>query len=301
MKITLEALTVFESINRNGSYAAAARELHKVPSAITYTINKLEEDLNLKLFAKSGRQMVLTTAGEEFSNHCKKLLAHAESLERSTSQIASGWENELRIAVNDIVPEDKILALFDLFYEEVDSTNIRLSKEMLSGSWDALLSDRVDLIIGAPHYIPPADYEVKSFCEIEFVFVVNKEHELAEQIQPITDEQINNYRVSVVADSNRSFATMSFDVFKDQKLLILPTHQMKNATQISGLCIGSVAKHLVKDALENNVLKIKEIENSSIVGKHQTYYAYRKNHMGKALDWFKNHLVNISHENQWLK
>ena len=45
MRISLDALLVLDSIARNGSFAAAGEELHRVPSAITYTIQKLEQDL----------------------------------------------------------------------------------------------------------------------------------------------------------------------------------------------------------------------------------------------------------------
>ncbi len=64
MRISLDALLVLDSIARNGSFAAAGEELHRVPSAITYTIQKLEQDLEVKLFDRSGHRARLTEAGE---------------------------------------------------------------------------------------------------------------------------------------------------------------------------------------------------------------------------------------------
>jgi DNA-binding transcriptional LysR family regulator len=54
MKITLEALEVIDAIERRGSYAAAAEELHKVPSAVSYIVNKLEADLGVMVFDRAG-------------------------------------------------------------------------------------------------------------------------------------------------------------------------------------------------------------------------------------------------------
>ncbi len=42
MRLSLDALLVLDAIERKGSFAAAAHELHRVPSAITYTVQKLE-------------------------------------------------------------------------------------------------------------------------------------------------------------------------------------------------------------------------------------------------------------------
>ena len=62
--ITLDALEVLDAIDRKGSFAAAANELYRVPSAVSYTIQKLEQDLAVTLFRKEGRKSVLTEAGK---------------------------------------------------------------------------------------------------------------------------------------------------------------------------------------------------------------------------------------------
>ncbi|VFS85459.1 putative DNA-binding transcriptional regulator [Raoultella terrigena] len=51
--LTLEALRVMDAIDRRGSFAAAADELGRVPSALSYTMQKLEEELDVVLFDRS--------------------------------------------------------------------------------------------------------------------------------------------------------------------------------------------------------------------------------------------------------
>ena len=65
MRLTLDALIVLDAIDRKGSFAAAAEELHRVPSAITYTIQKLEQGLDVVLFDRSGHRAHLTPAGRK--------------------------------------------------------------------------------------------------------------------------------------------------------------------------------------------------------------------------------------------
>jgi len=63
MKPPLLALHVFESAARHGSYTRAADELHVTHSAISQQIRALEGTLGVPLFAREGRQMLLTREG----------------------------------------------------------------------------------------------------------------------------------------------------------------------------------------------------------------------------------------------
>ena len=49
IKLSLDALEVIDAIARKGSFAAPADSLYRVPSAVTYTIRKLEDDLGIAL------------------------------------------------------------------------------------------------------------------------------------------------------------------------------------------------------------------------------------------------------------
>jgi DNA-binding transcriptional LysR family regulator len=55
MGLTLDSLEVLDAIDRRGSFAAAARELDRVPSAITYAVRRLEESLDALLFDRGRR------------------------------------------------------------------------------------------------------------------------------------------------------------------------------------------------------------------------------------------------------
>src|SRR6266545_839028 len=65
MPLSLDALTALDAIERRGSFAAAAAELHRVPSAITYQVQKLEQDLDVLLFDRRTHRAKLTPAGRE--------------------------------------------------------------------------------------------------------------------------------------------------------------------------------------------------------------------------------------------
>ena len=63
--LTPEALSMLQSISVAGSFAAAARNMGMVPSALTYRVRQIEDALDVLLFDRSSRQARVTEAGSE--------------------------------------------------------------------------------------------------------------------------------------------------------------------------------------------------------------------------------------------
>ncbi len=142
--LTLDALRVLETIARRGSFAAAADELHRVTSAVSYTVQKLEEDLDIVLFDRSGHRAKLTVAGKLLVERGRDLLADSAQLVEDVRTAACGWEPRLTIALDQVYPEQLPLPLVTRFIDEQTAngvnTNLRISAEVLTGTWDALES-----------------------------------------------------------------------------------------------------------------------------------------------------------------
>src|ERR1700756_3322968 len=133
MRLSLESLQVIDAIDRKGFFAAAAEDLHRVPSAITYSVRQLEESLGVEVFDRSGHRAVLTHAGRELLSEGRKLLQAAADIECRVQQVAKGWESELRIAVDTVVSMDQLYAIASEFYEQRTGTRLRISHEVLAG------------------------------------------------------------------------------------------------------------------------------------------------------------------------
>jgi DNA-binding transcriptional LysR family regulator len=103
IKISLDALEVIDAIARKGSFAAAAESLYRVPSAITYTVRNLEDNLGVPVFNRSGHRATLTEAGEELLREGRHLLRAAGELELRVKRVATGVETDLGIAISDIL------------------------------------------------------------------------------------------------------------------------------------------------------------------------------------------------------
>ncbi len=299
--INLEALVVLDAIARNGSFAAAAEELHRVPSSVTYAIQKLEESLDICLFDRDGHRATLTQAGEALLRGGRNLLAIADNVERSVKRVATGWEAELRIAIGELIPMDKILELCDVFYQHCPETQLRLSSEVMAGTWDSLISGRVDLVIGALGDGPPGGgYALHPLGDVEIVFVVAPDHPLATVEEPIPLEIIRQYRAVAAADSSRGLPPRTVGLLPGQNVLTVPDLAVKHKAQINGMGVGHLPKHFITDDLAACRLVQKQTE-LGVTARHRLYTAWRTDHGGKALAWFKDYLCDQDLQREWFE
>ncbi len=120
--LTPEALAMMDTIARTGSFAAAARELGKVPSALTYNVRQLEDALDVLLFDRSSRQAQFTAAGQELLAEGRRLLQEMGAVANRVRRVAGGWEATLAISVEDILSLPTVYELVESFCGLCDGT-----------------------------------------------------------------------------------------------------------------------------------------------------------------------------------
>lgn len=79
MRINFLGLQAFLSVAERGSFRSAANHLNLSQTAISHRIRKLEEELGLKLFARTTREVSLTRAGIDLMGKAKTAVADLES------------------------------------------------------------------------------------------------------------------------------------------------------------------------------------------------------------------------------
>ena len=297
--INLDALVVLDAIARSNSFAAAAEELHRVPSSVTYAIQKLEASLDVTLFDRKGHRALLTPAGEALLREGRDLLGMADSIERNIKRVETGWEAEFRIAVSDLIPYEKVLDLCEDFYLVAPETRLSLTTEVLAGSWDALISGRADFALGAAGNGPSGGgYATHPLGDSTFLFVVSPRHPLARAPEPLSSNTIRKYRAVAAADSSRSLPSITVGILSGQNVLTVPDLEVKRQAQIRGIGVGYLPKHLIKDDIKSGRLVVKTTEDG-INSLHGMYYAWKTKHQGKALAWFKDRLIHQEVDYDW--
>ncbi|HBQ1182044.1 TPA: LysR family transcriptional regulator [Klebsiella pneumoniae] len=104
MKPLLDVLVILDALEKEGSFAAASAKLFKTPSALSYTIHRLESDLNIQLLDRSGHRARFTPSGQMLLEKGREVLHIARELEIRAVKLQQGWENSLRLAVDSTFP-----------------------------------------------------------------------------------------------------------------------------------------------------------------------------------------------------
>ena len=295
MNLTLESLQILDAIARNGSFAGAASEMDRVPSALTYSVRKLEDDLDVLLFDRSGHRAKLTPAGQELLNEGRHLLRAADELEQRVKRTATGWEVELRIVLDNIVRFERMIPLIEEFDREGSGTRLRFSSETLSGVWEAMLAGRADLAIGAVHSSletmrMSGEVRTMPMTSRPWIFAVAPGHPLAALPEPLTAEQIRQHRVVAVGDTGRSLPTFSTGLLSGQQTLTVPSISSKLAAQVAGLGCGYLPPAMAAPYLQSGALVQKQTQEVRATVSKQI--VWRTSARGKCLKWFLNKLAD---------
>lgn len=288
--ISLDLLRALDAIDQRGSFAAAAHALHKVPSALTYTIQKVEQDLDMALFDRSGHKAKLTQAGRLILEQGRLILRDIDALARSAKQIASGWEPELHISVDTLYETEHLFPLIKEFNREHPYVKVKLLHDSLSGTWEKLLNKKADLILSGDRIDPKLEgYRTQLLGSIESVFAVSKDHPLASEACTITDAMIEPYTVIVVPDSSELLTPQTVGWTKQSQKITVASMRDKIAAQASGLGVGYLPKHRIQSLLDSGDLVLLNMPSHH----SKAVAAWRKESPGPALQWFLDRLPEI--------
>lgn len=289
LKITLESLEILDAIARHGSFGRAAEELGRVPSAITYAVRKLEDDLDTLIFDRSGYRAELTASGKVLLEQGRALLQQADQLQSQIAQTAKGWELELSIVLDEILPWSWLQPHVEAYFTDACSAKLRINHETLAGSWEALLDGRADLVIGATSD-PPVGVGVSTqpLFNVPFSYCVAPQHPLADVPEPLSDEQLQTHRAIVLGDSARHLPLRTSGLLSGQDMLVVPSMQAKIDAQVAGLGSGYLADWFAQPYLRDKRLISKRVAETKQAGG--VVIAWKSGNRGRALTWWRERL-----------
>jgi len=291
--LSLEAIELIDLIVREGSFGRAADVLGKAPSAITYAVRKIEDDLDMLIFDRAGYRAKLTPAGALLLEQGRGLLADAARIEALVRQAEHGWEPTLTIALDAILPFGWLRMHLAAWDKAAHPTRLRFVGETLGGTWDALAEGRADLAIGAAGE-PPAGVAiaVEPLFDVDFVFAVAPTHPLAAVRDPLSPSLIAGHRAIAVADSSRRLPPRTSGLLLGQPTLIVPTMADKVEMQRQGFGVGYLARWYAAPHLADGSLIERTVDEPKPAVR--LLLAWRSSHRGRmpgrALAWWRERL-----------
>ena len=289
--LTPDSLTMLQVIAEAGSFAAAARQLGLVPSALTYRVRQIEDALDVLLFDRSARQAKPTEAGAELLREGGRLLQDIDAVANRVRRVATGWEPQLTLSIDGVISPHTMLELVEAFYAMSPPTRLKLRDGIMSGTREALTSGRADLAIGVSNIASDvAGLQQAPLGVLLFIYVVAPHHPLASMPEPITDAVMLRHRAVAVADSAQR-GGMTMGLLGGQDVLTVDTMQAKVQVQLRGLGGGFLPEPMVRPYLEAGRLVAKRVARPE--RQLRLHYAWGGPGFtapGRALQWWLQQL-----------
>jgi DNA-binding transcriptional LysR family regulator len=279
--ITLEALHILDAIDRRGSFAAAANELDRAPSSLSYQIQKLEQDLDIIIFDRSGHKAHFTEAGKLILERGRDILKASEKLVNDATVLANGWELDITIAFDGIIPVSNFFPMVEAL-SEVSSTRVRLQEEILAGSWEALNTGRADLLICPSLDTLPQEVKSEKIGKMTMYWVAAANHYVHKRSGEFDDAAREKYRIIAIADTAREQPALSINIIQKQPRLTVTNFTAKVDALTAGLGIGTLPSQIAQPLIDSGALK--RIEGTEPLPM-DIILAWRRNTMGEAKSW----------------
>jgi DNA-binding transcriptional LysR family regulator len=132
----IDGVAVFAEVAERGSFAQAARRLHRSPAAVTRAVAELEARLGVRLLNRTTRAVSLTEAGERFLSGARRVLADLAEIEQAAAGQGHAARGELRVTAPIVFGRRHVLPLVTDFLAQYPEVSVRL----------ALLDRPVDLV-----------------------------------------------------------------------------------------------------------------------------------------------------------
>ncbi len=200
-KVTLDQWKMFHAVIEEGGYAQAADKLYKSQSTITYGIQKLQDQLGVKVLAIKGRKAVLTNEGDVLLRRSKTLLREADELERVASSLSQGWEAQINIAMDAIFPTCIVTEALNQLADITPDTRIEFRETVLSGTGEALIEGTTDIAITGR---VPQGFLGEPLLNVEFQPVAHPDHPLNKSGKAISLQDLKRERQIVTMDSGKA-------------------------------------------------------------------------------------------------
>ncbi|SMG61678.1 MULTISPECIES: LysR family transcriptional regulator [Cedecea] len=289
-KLSLDVMQLLNLIKETGSFSTTAERLHRTPSAISYRVSSVEKQLGIKLFKRNGPIVELTRTGETIASEGEWILKAVDNLENSLN-IQNKAAPLIKIGVSESFAVKKFSQYLCDFLNHYPDAKLIIQKIKNGDEWQQLMSHNIDIVIsGNPC---PSNMNVKTMPmgTNKLVCCATPEYLKAyrEKSKKTGHEQEN---CIVISNSNfDSIVKYSIPCLRMNNRVIVDDM----ATQIdlikSGCGFGIVPLFSIRELLNNNELKLANIENE--IGYEMIWTGWTEDNKSRHVKWWVEVLKEI--------
>jgi DNA-binding transcriptional LysR family regulator len=289
----LDQLRMLKTVAETGSLSNASERLFKTQSAISQGIKQLETSLAIQLFDRKAYRLSLTPAGEQVYSHALRMLNDESEIRQIAKYLANGNESIVKIAIEASYDLNRITPILEKVQNEFPRTQIILKVEYLSGAFEAVESEQVDMAI-----TPMQDLDLEvSNIEAGLLYTGNLINVAAPrlllrhpELQSVV-ELCNEYQI-VVQDSGISSKGKNYSVQSGQRCWYANDFSTKKSLVMSGMGWGRLPDNRIVDELQNgSLIEIQLNDLRSKLGLNFHVIKARNSSLGPVANTLWNNLM----------
>ena len=293
-RVSLDQWRTLQAVVEHGGFAQAATRLHRSQSAVSYAVQRLQENLGVPVLQLEGRRAVLTEAGEVVIRRARQLLRDAEALEALARELKAGWEAEIRLVVDAAFPSEILMTALQAFAPHDRGTRVLIQEVVLSGAMDALREGTAELVISAGL---PDSVLADELLEIEFLAVAHPEHPLHHLARVLEFSDLQREMQIVIRDSGH-YQVTDHGWLEAERRWTVSSIDRAVSTVSSGLGFAWLPRHFLTAHLETGQLKILPLAQGQSYRTH-LYLSYaHPEHVGSATRLLTQHLQDAVNQFQ---
>ncbi len=267
--MTFDQLDAFHAVATRGTFAAAAKALHKSQPAVTKLVQNLEGELEVELFDRAAYRATLTEAGRRFLERAAQLVSDTASLTRYGRALGRGGEARVRLVIEAITPLRRVLSAISRVRAAFPLVRFELRTERLAGATEALARDDADLVIATAGARVPREMDAAPFASVRVVPVVRRDHPLARAGSPAPLAVLREHPQVVLTDSARDehARAPAINVIEGGLRWTVTDVTAKKQIIEAGLGWGGLPEHLVRAAIRKGklaALSVRQFETEVI-------------------------------------
>jgi len=248
--VTLDQLRTLRVVAEAGSFSAGARALGITQAAVSQAMERLEAQLGLRLFDRSGRTARLTSHGASIVAGSAGIDAELRHLGEIVEGLAKGRESRLSIVVDTMFPTSSLVDFARAVGREHPTVELLVLTETLS-SVSALVRDK-SATLGVA--IEDADLDglnQRRIADVRLIPVAAASHPLARAKGPLDARDLAGAVQIVMSERTKSDVDRGVLSSRTWRVVDLPT---KHALILHGLGFGHLPEHLIRDDLRTKRL-----------------------------------------------
>lgn len=260
--LTLDQLRVLVTVEETGSFSAAGRQLRRVQSAISHSIQTLEETQGVQLFDRRAHKPKLTETGRILAEQARQILHQAARFELTAQSINSGLEPELPIAMDSFVPTKPIIHALAKLQANYPNLAVTLYTEGMGAAERRVRNGTAAIGLCVLQPASAKDLQCTALTEITLQPVVAPTHPLAQETRPLSLNILAEHVQLILTDPLQR-STPSFGVVSNRVWRFVDIARRLEFL-LAGFGWGTMPRHLIEPYLATGQLQVLRIDDPAV-------------------------------------